>query len=177
MQGGYIEEMYRQREVGKKQIDFETAVEKAQQFLKQRGYYNMKESYYVTSGGVCTINFAYEQDGTVCYSDLIKVGVALDTGEVMTFNASGYLMNHYEREIAQPKLEQAQAQESLSPLLKSESARRAVIPTGGTSEVSCYEFTCKGEGDDRVLVYINADTGLEEQIFILLQSDGGTLVI
>ena len=177
VQGGYIEEMYRQREVGKSQIDYDTAVEKAQQFLKQRGYYNMKESYYVTSGGICTINFAYEQDGVVCYSDLIKVDVALDTGEVMTFNASGYLMNHYEREIAKPKLKQAQAQQSLSPLLKLESARRAVIPTGGTKEVSCYEFTCRGEEDDRVLVYISADTGLEEQILILLQSDGGTLVI
>ena len=30
---------------------------------------------------------------------------------------------------------------------------------------------------DRVLVYINAQTALEEQILILLQSDNGTLVM
>lgn len=177
VKGGYVEEMYREREVAKPQIDYKTAVEKAQQFLKQHGYDSMKESYYVTSGGVCTINFAYRQDKTVCYSDLVKVGVALDTGEILTFNASGYLMNHYEREVSEPKLTQEQAQESVSPLLTVESAQSALIPTGGTKEALCYEFTCKGQNDDRVLVYISAQTGLEEQILILLQSDGGTLVI
>lgn len=177
VKGGYVEEMYRERQVAKPQVDYKTAVEKAQVFLKQHGYDGMKESYYVTSGGICTINFAYQKDKTVCYSDLVKVGVALDTGEVLTFNASGYLMNHYERELPEPKLSQEQAQKSVSPLLTVESAQKALVPTGGTKEALCYEFTCKGQKDDRVLVYINAQTGLEEQILILLQSDGGTLVI
>ena len=40
----------------------------------------MKESYYVINNNICTINYAYVQDGAVCYSDLVKVGVALDSG-------------------------------------------------------------------------------------------------
>ena len=42
----------------------------------------MKESYFSTNDGICTINFAYMEDDVVCYPDLIKVNVALDTGNV-----------------------------------------------------------------------------------------------
>ena len=62
------------------------------------------------------------------------------------------------------------------PRLKVESGSLALIPTPGLNEVLCYEFQCTGENEDRVLVYINASTGMEEQIFILMQSDSGVLV-
>lgn len=177
IKGGYIEEMYKTTQATEKKLDFTQAVEKAQQFLRQRDFTDMKESYYVTSGNICTINFACTQADVICYSDLIKVGVALDTGEIVSFNASGYIMNHSKRDIPTDLLDQAQAMESVSPLLTVEKTARALIPTGGTKEVLCYEFTCKGQGEDNVLVYINAQTGLEEQILILLQSDGGVLTM
>ena len=59
----------------------------------------MKESYYVINNNICTINYAYVQDGAVCYSDLVKVGVALDSGEIVSFSATGYLMNHHTRSV------------------------------------------------------------------------------
>ena len=58
-----------------------------------------------------------------------------------------------------------------------EAGRLAVIPTPGLDELLCYEFLCKGDGEDQVLVYVNAATGMEEQIFLRLQGDGGVLVI
>ena len=57
----------------------------------------MKESYYVINDGICTINYAYSQDGVTCYPDLVKVAVALDTGGVVEYNATGYIMNHTDR--------------------------------------------------------------------------------
>ncbi len=178
--GGYPNEMLSSRMVSTgsaAQLSPQEAVEKAKNFLSQHGMEDMKESYYQTSNGVCTINFAAQQEGAVCYSDLVKVGVALDNGDIISYNATGYLMNHTGRQIPQQVIPQEQAQQNVSPRLTVESVATAFIPTPGLDEVYCYEFTCSAENGDRVLVYINAQTGLEEQIYILLQSDGGTLVM
>ena len=44
------------------------------------------------------------------------------------------------------------------------------------NEVNCYEFRCKSnDTKEEVLIYINADKGYEENIMLLLYSDGGTL--
>ena len=57
------------------------------------------------------------------------------------------------------------------------SSKMCVIPKESGKEVQCYEFTCKSNdtGED-TLVYINCDTGDEEDIMILLKSANGTLV-
>ena len=47
----------------------------------------------------------------------------------------------------------------------------------GMTSLNIRDITITGNDDENVLVYINGETGLEEQIFILLQSDGGSLVI
>ena len=136
----------------------------------------MKESYYVTANGICTINYAYQQDDVTYYSDLVKVGVALDTGEVVSFNATGYLMNHTKRDLPENRISVEEARQSVSPKLTIEKEGIAMIPTAGLNEV-CYEFQCSSQSGDRVMVYINVETGLEEQILILLMTDGGILVM
>lgn len=175
--GGYVEEMRNDRMVSNNKLTYSQALESAKSFLESHELFNMKESYYVIQNNVCTINFAYTQDDVICYSDLIKIGVALDNGEIVNYNASGYIMNHKERSLPQPQITVSQGQNSLSDSLTVESTGIALIPQGGETELLCYEYTCKGTNDDRVLVYVNCETGLEEQILILLQWDGGTLVM
>jgi germination protein YpeB len=123
---------------------------------------------------VCLINYAYVQDGVVCYPDLVKVGVALDNGGIVRFQAAGYIMNHTQRSL-KARLTAQQAQKSVSPSLTVRQVRPALIPTPGKQEKLTYEFLCSGAQDDRVLVYINADTGYEEDILIIQQSDQGVL--
>ena len=173
--GGFVAEMADSRSVSGKTLDYEQASQKAQAFLRSRNVKNMKESYYVISDNVCLINYAYLQDGVVCYPDLIKVGVALDNGEIVRFQATGYIMNHKPRSL-KAGLTAAQAQKNVSPNLTVKQCRLALIPTPGLNEVLCYEFLCAGAQDDRVLVYINAATGYEEDILILQQSDDGILI-
>lgn len=172
--GGYVSTMQNSREVTQENLKFEDAAQKAKAFLKSRGIENMKESYYVINDGICTINFAYVQDNVICYPDLVKVSVALDSGEIAGFNSTGYIMNHTNRSFS-AKLTAAQAQKSVSSRLKVQKSSLALIPTPGLNEVLCYEFLCTGQDDDRVLVYINASTGFEEQILILQNSDNGVL--
>lgn len=180
IKGGYVAEMYdKSEQSGNNNFDFKALTEKTKAFLKQRKMDRMKESYFVTADDVCTINYSYQDENreAVCYSDLIKIGASTKSGKVVTYNATGYIMNHMDRKITGSKLSLEEARESISKRLTIETSQVAMIPTGGSDEVLCYEFTCKGQKDDRVIVYINGDTGLEEQIFILLQSDGGTLVM
>lgn len=173
--GGHVVSLIDAREAGEQTLDEEQAKAAAAAFLESRGMTNMKESYYVVSDGVCTINYAYEQDGVICYPDLVKVSVALDNGGVVEYNASGFLMNHTDRDLSQVSLTADEARGSVSPYLTPDEGRLALIPTAGLNEVLTYEFHCEGQNGEQVLVYINAETGYEEQILILLQTDNGVL--
>ena len=51
----------------------------------------------------------------------------------------------------------------------------AVIPTDSEKEKYVYEFFCKGEYDEDILVYIDAETGMEADILILVTNKNGTL--
>ena len=175
VQGGIVLELMISRGVGEAIKSQEDAVEIARNFLIKAGYENMTESYYMTNGNICTVNFAYTQDDVICYTDLIKVSVALDNGEVTGFETTGYVMNHTERELPDVKVPKEEAEEKVSDELEILSHNLAVIPTGGKYEVQCHEFICEAEDDRHCIVYINAGSGTEEKILILIESESGTL--
>ena len=134
-----------------------------------------KETYYFTTEGICVVNFAFVDGQTLCYTDLIKVGVAMDTGEIVLYEASGYISNHKERTYPTPTYTVEQAKELISEALTPKETAIALIPTDAGEE-RCYEFLCETEDGQEILVYININTLAEEEILILLKSDGGTLV-
>jgi hypothetical protein len=45
----------------------------------------MAESYHIIQGNVITVNFVYSRDSVLFYPDMIKVGIALDDGSLMTW--------------------------------------------------------------------------------------------
>ena len=157
-------------------IDKDNAINLAQSYLKNIGYKNMANTYYAININVCGINFAYKKDDVTYYSDLIKVGVSMDNGKIVSLEAQGYLTNHIKRKAFNCKLTKEQAQSKLSKNLKVINSKRCVIPKESGNEVNCYEFRCKSnDTKEEVLIYINADKGYEENIMLLLYSDGGTL--
>ncbi|MBP1581753.1 MAG: germination protein YpeB [Oscillospiraceae bacterium] len=151
------------------------AISAARIYLNQLGLQSMKDSYYEIDDGIITINFAYETQDAICYTDLIKIAVAMDDGEVVSYDARGYLVNHRERSFVEPSLSAEQAQEVLSRELSVRKSRLALIPTEGENEVLCWEFDCEGSAGDHVLVYVNANTGVEEQILLLIEDEDGVL--
>lgn len=171
--GGYLSYLLSSRYADESTLDYSAAIQRAQEYLDRIGYSNMKESYYSISDGICTINFAYVLDGVLCYPDLIKVSVALDNGDVTGVDARGYLMNHAARSLGQPALDRDTAAKSVSESLRIESSRLAIIPTDSMGEKYCYEFKCKGENGEDVLIYIDTTTGQEDNILILTYSDNG----
>ena len=176
-QGGQILSLTNSRTMGAPVLTREEAVAAAREFLESRGYGSMRESYFTDQGGVLIINFASTQDDIICYPDLIKVSVALDTGGIVGFEARGYLMNHTARTLDAPTVTLEQAQAKISTRLNQLSHQLAVIPTSGEYELLCWEFKCETDSGQHVILYLNAQTGQEEKIFLLLEDENGTLVL
>ena len=173
--GGHVIYMNTNREVNSEIISQEEATEKGKSFLEEKGFTNMQETYYVTQEGVTTINYAYVQNDVIAYPDLIKVKVALDNGDILGIETTGYLNNHAERDVSNVLITSEEAKKNLNSKLEITSERLAIIPTEWKSEILCYEFT--GNVDDKqFLVYINAENGREEDILVVTDTESGILV-
>ena len=153
----------------------EDAVSIARKYLEKHGFSSLKDSYYSIIDGICTINFAYTLDDVICYPDLIKVGVALDTGRIVSADTTGYLMNHKSRDIPSDVISSEDAGKALSSMLTVSSTEKAFIPMNDGNEIYSYEFLCRDKDGNDILVYINAETGKEADIKLLMYSDGGIL--
>ena len=174
--GGYPLYMRKSRNIGDYVLEYRQALDKARRFLEKIGMSGFTETYFFTDEGVCVISFAYLDGQTICYTDLVKVGVAMDNGEIMLYETGGYLSNHTDRAFETPAISSDDAAAKVSERLSIRETALALIPTKSGGEVRCYEFVCTAEDGQEILVYINAVTGEEEDILILLKSDGGTLV-
>ena len=159
-----------------KSVTEENAVNVALAYLKRLGYNNMTETYYANHGNVCLINFAYSENGVIYYSDLIKVGISLEDGKIYSFEAEGYLTNHKNRQSSAVNVSEKELRSKLSSHVDVISSQLCVIPKDNGKEAQCIEFHCRSKkSGDEVLIYINTQTGEEENILILLYSDNGTL--
>lgn len=160
---------------GEIKIKYDEAVKNAKDFLRKIGYENTKETYYFTNDGICTINFASTQDDAIIYPDLIKVNVSLESGSVLSFDATGYISNHRTRNQAGSFISKEDAIKKINSKLTVIDSQKCVIPTAWGSEQYCYEVHCKTDNKQELLVYIDCLTGEEDNILILLYSDGGVL--
>ena len=182
--GGKVTYFINSRTIGEATLTVEEALEMGDESMRAANLGEFAYRYYSLNNGILTINYAAVQDGIILYPDLIKIGIAMDNGQMVTFDATGYLMNHTSRELPEPVLSEADLRGKLSPHLTPEGeGRLALIPTDRQTEVLCYEFTCTGDIPDegtvpeQVLVYVNVETGMEEQILILMKDDLGVLAM
>lgn len=175
VKGGHIVFMNSNRNIINESVSPEDAVKRGEEFLESKEFKNMKPTYYMNNGGVLTVNYAYEQDGVTMYPDLVKVKIALDNGEILGIETTGYLNCHREkRELQETKISLEDAKSKLNKNLNVSSSGLAVIPTEWGTEVLCYEF--KGNtADNDFIVYINAETGEEEDILMIINTPEGTL--
>ncbi len=177
--GGHIVSANYNKNVEAEIMSEEEANNIGKDFLKTHGYENMKETYFMKENGIITINYAYTQtteDGkeVVIYPDLIKLKVALDDGSIMGLEATGYLNTHMQRDLPEISFSEEEARSVLNPELEVLSSDLAIIPTKWKTEIFCYEFKGKIDGND-FLVYINAQTGKEEDVLLIVNTPNGTL--
>jgi len=148
----------------------------AEVFVKKAGFENMTPVWQTASRAVCQFNFAFEQDGVIVYSDLVKVNVCMERGLVSAVEASTYYYNHTEREIGKPKITKSEAREKVCPSLSVQSTRLAIVPIGNSKERLAYEVCAECEGET-FYVYVDATTGEEIEIFKVINSKEGMLLL
>lgn len=174
--GGHIFWMLYNRPVPKEAMNIDQAKAAGRKFLEDRGYKGMVDTYFLKEDNTATINYAYSQDNVTIYPDLIKLKIALDNGEIVGFEGKGYLSAHTTRTIPKPKITEEEARKKINPRVQVLSSGMAMIPTNYKTEIFTYEF--KGKlNDSDFLVYINAETGVEEDILMIINTPNGVLTM
>ncbi|HYF75807.1 MAG TPA: PepSY1/2 domain-containing protein, partial [Symbiobacteriaceae bacterium] len=175
--GGFLVQWLNSREIGEATLDLERARTLGIQYLASIGLADMTPTYGQIQDGIATIAFAYKQNNVVVYPDQVKLKVALDNGEVLGVDARQYLMAHHPRDLRPATITPEQAQKVVRPDLRVERTQLALIPNqAGSGEILTYEFLAR-MGEEVFLIYVNANTGQEEQILQQIQNDGGTFAL
>ncbi|AET61426.1 germination protein YpeB [Paenibacillus terrae] len=169
--GGKIISYHDMREVGPKKATRNETIRFASQYLEQKGYKGMKPVAYDERGNLASITFASLQGDVIIYPEKITVRSGLDNGQVIGFQSSDYVYEHsHLRRIPKPKLDVKAARAKLNPEFRETYHRKALIENELSKEVLCYEFGGKINGSV-YRIYINADTGMEETIEQVKDSD------
>ncbi|MDY4186229.1 MAG: germination protein YpeB [Candidatus Borkfalkiaceae bacterium] len=156
-------------------------VEKAGQFLNKLGYKSVKAVWITQNGTTTYVNFAEEQNGVIIYADMIKVSVCMQRGEVYAADFKAYIECHKLRDLGSPAITVEKAERGLSSDLTVKTSRLCYIPldnqtANGGKEKLAYEFWAESRGED-YYVYIDALTGKQLQVFKVVQTDEGTLLL
>ena len=174
--GGKLCSMIMYRETGEENLTPEQAVMTGESYLNALGYIDMVPSYYTVQDGYVTANYAYMDNGVICFPDMVKVKISMDNGEVVGFEALSYLLNHRDRDIPKGKISMDEAEKSLSPNINCVSKSEAIIPNDFGGEEHVYQFTCNYNGRN-VLIYKDVETGAETEVLIILEDENGVLTI
>ena len=132
------------------------------------GYKNLTAVWYNEVDGIATVNLVPEENGVICYTDLVKVKLGLD-GKFIGFEATGYCKCHKGRTFA-PVMSSAAAAQCVSDRLKISNIRLALVPKDG-KEVLCYEVAATFKGL-RYFVYVDANNGNEVEIMRVTEQGG-----
>ncbi|MGE7184773.1 germination protein YpeB [Peribacillus sp. NPDC006672] len=168
--GGYPIWYINNRDVNKTNIDLNQANNKAVDFLKEHDFSSLELFESAQYDNIALLNFVSSEKGVKIYPDSVKVKIALDDGSVIGFSADEYLKSHKTREIGNPKISEKEAKEKINLNVKIMDEGKALIINDIGEEVLCYEFlgTIK---EDTYRIFINADTGQEEKVEKLKNSE------
>lgn len=174
--GGHVIWYLNTRTIGAQKIDLKEAVNKARNFLNSRGYKEMEPTGSLAQDGTVTITFVPKQGEILLYPDFVKTEVAMDNGQIVGFDGMGYYTFHRQRNLPKVKLSEEDVIKRLNKNLKVSRIRLALIPDPAYKEKLCYEVDTKVK-DERYFIYINAQTGNEEQILKVVETDKGTMTM
>lgn len=174
--GGKVVMMTENKTVSNPKLSPADASKFADKFLKKSGYDDMIMTGYETNSNITAFSYASKYGGYTVYSDLVKIKVSLSDGSVLGFEANGYLANHKSRFIPTPVLSESRVRERISSNIEIKSINLALIPKKDKSERPCYEVKgiCNGK---TYLIYINTNTGKEENILILKEDENASLTV
>lgn len=159
-------------ECTEKNFDLDTCDGLAREFLNGLGIENVAAVWMSDGGMVANLTYVTVKDGVRVYPELIRVRVCESKGRVVGMDAMEYLLNHDPERTIGTSMSREAAQEKLSAGLTPYSAHLAVIPLNG-EEVLAHEFACT-YGEEEYVVYLDAETGEELQVYRVQSSARGS---
>lgn len=175
-QGGHPTMLMNSRSVDAARISAADAEERAKDFLRRKGFAGMNPTFAAQDDNSITFSFVPRRDGAVIYPEQVKVKVALDNGQVVGFDATGYWTFHRDRKLPTPRLDAGEAAARVSQSLEVKETRLVLIPDRAGREVLAYEVRGQRDGGT-YFVYINALDGREEAILKLVDTPSGRLTM
>lgn len=157
-------------------LTLENAKAVALDFAKRNQFDNIQVVWADIVGDNAFVNLAPVENNVILYPDLIKLKIDLSNGAVLGYEATSYYTNHTNRTLGVPIINKSNAKAKVNKKFAIVEENLALIPLEYNQEKLCYEFVCKFGGDD-YYVYINAVTGVEENILKVIKTNNGNLLM
>ena len=156
-------------------IDVSEAISMSKEIAYKFGFEDMVEVWHQVVQDVVYINLAPMIDGVIYYSDLLKLKIDLNGGDLLGFEGTNYIYNHFERGQYNSGISIIEAQALLSESLLVEERNYCVIPNEFVGESDAYEFRCTWSGYT-YYVYLDSVTGEELKIMRIIETNNGLLL-
>ena len=173
--GGYLCYFMKYRELGNQTLSVEECNKAAKEYLDTIGISDVRDTYYEIHEGQIILNFAHDEDGVLCYPDLVKVTIAMDNGEIPALrcprlsdepsNPRRFDRHHHRRRSARSAQPGAHRPKGADGRYSHRQRQRSFLATNfkPPSMITTSTF------------YVNAKTGEEEKILLLYIDENGTL--
>lgn len=167
VKGGEVLRYYSSCNGGEPVLSPEQAAETAADFLRARGYTDMRLLETEDAGRSVICTFCYVQDGVLCTADRLRVRIRLDSGAVCGFSSAEYLDTHRARTLPEDVIGAEAGRAAVPGLLQVLDARTALLRLYGARERLCYEYLCETDDGQRCIIAVNARSGQQERIRLL----------
>lgn len=167
VKGGEVLRYYSSCNGGEPVLSPEQAAETAADFLRARGYTNMRLLETEDAGRSVICTFCYVQDGMLCTADRLRVRIRLDSGAVCGFSSAEYLDTHRARTLPEDVIGAEAGRAAVPGSLQVLDTRTALLRLYGARERLCYEYLCETDDGQRCIIAVNARSGQQERIRLL----------
>ncbi|HYG58045.1 MAG TPA: PepSY1/2 domain-containing protein [Symbiobacteriaceae bacterium] len=159
--GGHVIFMIDGRQVTEKNLTLDQLKERAREMLAKRGYTALEFVSAAENDGTMVMDWAPIEKGVAVHVDRIRISLAMDNGELVSFDAKNYWINRHSREFQPPVISKAQARERVAPRLKvSGEPRLVLIADRRFHERLAWEVP-GNMSDLQFRVYVSAENGEE----------------
>ena len=168
--GGYLAMYNAYCEINEPNLSEEECVAKADEYMTNFGFSDMKAVWVSNDDSTVYINYAYCKDDVIFYPDLIKVKICAETGDIIGLESQNYLYNHTEREVSFPSKTIV-----INSLLTVKQQSKCVIPTEWNAEINAIEVIAEKDGTE-YYIYLNPETGEEIKVLVTIEESGKLLM-
>lgn len=144
-------------------ISLDEAETAAEEFLKAHGFDDLELTGRAQSGALAVFDYAQLLNDALCLDKTVKVSVALDNGSIHSMNAEKY--EPEPDETLWPGGEVYTSVQQPEGLTLTD-VRPVVIDSPGGNDLACWQMAYTDEEGGSVLVYVDAETGLQREIVL-----------